>query len=60
MVIDGIRRSPIWRYATVTAMMKSTANGTPDESPSFEEPDDGKLSRPVLKWRGEGRPSSRP
>jgi hypothetical protein len=36
--------------------MSLTQNGVSDNDLSTEEPDDGKLSRPVREWQGGGRP----
>ena len=38
----------------------TAAIGAHDKGPGAQDPRDGKLSRRVLKWRAEGRPSSRP
>jgi len=50
MAITKTTHSPIWYFYTVTAMMKSTGHCDRDKSLSSEEPDEGKLSHPVLKW----------
>ncbi len=46
--------SPIWYFYTVIAMMKSTGHYARDKSLSSEEPDEVKVSRPVLYWRRGG------
>lgn len=46
-----------WRYFTVTATMRFTANGADGNSPRTEEPRDANA---VLEWRRGGRPPRRP
>lgn len=53
-MITGIS---IWNYFTVIAMTNSTQDSAHNRSHYAEEPDEAKVSCPVLKWQWAGRPA---
>jgi hypothetical protein len=60
MVTETTTAMPTWRSFTLIVTTRRTAHRTNDNGPRTEEPDEAKVSRPILERRRGGRPPRRP